>query len=303
VEGLAQAGVAARALGANGFPPVAIEGGELPGGRVALDCRQSSQFLSALLLAAPRSLNAVEIEVTHGPVSRPYVDITLDVLERFGIAAERRGDAWFRVPGGQRFRAGRYAVEPDASQAGYFWAAAAVTGATVKVRGIGFDSRQGDIALLGILERMGCRVAAEPDGVAVTGGPLAAVEVDMGDLPDVAPTLAVAAAYARGRTTIRNVAHLRDKESDRLSAVTAGLTKMGIACGFTADTLWVEGGAPHGAVIATHDDHRIAMSFAVAGLRTPGVAIENEGCVAKSFPAFWEVFAALEGGEGPAGKP
>jgi 3-phosphoshikimate 1-carboxyvinyltransferase len=140
---------------------------------------------------------------------------------------------------------------------------------------------------------MGCRVASDADGVAVSGGQLSSVEVDMADIPDVVPTLAVAAAYARGRTVIRNVAHLREKESDRLAAVSSGLGRMGIRAGCDADALWVDGGTPHGAAIDCCDDHRIAMSFAVAGLRTPGVEILDESCVRKSFPAFWEVFETL----------
>ncbi|HSB55520.1 MAG TPA: 3-phosphoshikimate 1-carboxyvinyltransferase, partial [Gemmatimonadales bacterium] len=287
LDGLAQAGVAARSLDGNGCPPVAIEGGGLTGGRVDLNCALSSQFLSALLLVGPHAREGIEVRVTHGPVSRPYIDITLDTMASFGVQAERDGYAWFKVPGGQRYRAGRHRVEPDCSQAGYFWAAAAVTASTVSVRGARRGSRQGDIRILEILERMGCRVSSETDGVAVSGGPLSAVEVDMADIPDVVPTLAVTAAYARGRTVIRNVAHLRGKESDRLAAVSAGLARMRVRSGCDADTLWVDGGQPHGAAIDCCNDHRIAMSFAVAGLKTPGMAILDESCVQKSFPTFW----------------
>jgi 3-phosphoshikimate 1-carboxyvinyltransferase len=147
--------------------------------------------------------------------------------------------------------------------------------------------------VLEILERMGCRVTSRPEGVAVSGGALAAVDVDMGDIPDVVPTVAVTAAFARGRTRIRNVAHLREKESDRLAAVCAGLNRMGIAAGCDAEHLWVEGGTPRPAAIDCCDDHRIAMSFAVAGLKAPGVRILDEACVRKSFPGFWETLAGL----------
>jgi 3-phosphoshikimate 1-carboxyvinyltransferase len=293
LDALVQAGGGARSLAANGCPPVLIEGGGISGGRVAVNCSVSSQFLSALLLIGPYTRRGLEIEVTQGPVSRPYVDVTLDTMVKFGVAVERRGYEWFRVAGGQCYRPGAYRVEPDCSQAGYFWAAAAVTGGTVKVRGISRESRQGDIRLVEIFERMGCRIAVESEGLTVSGGELTGVEADMADIPDMVPTLAVVAAYAAGRTTIRNVAHLRAKESDRLASVTAELTKMGIGAGYDEDTLWVEGGTPRGAVIATHNDHRIAMSFAVAGLRTPGVVIADESCVQKSFPDFWEVFEGL----------
>jgi 3-phosphoshikimate 1-carboxyvinyltransferase len=293
LDGLAQAGVTARSLDGNGCPPVAIEGGGLSGGRVDLNCALSSQFLSALLLVGPHTREGIEVRVTHGPVSRPYIDITLDTLASFGVQAERDGYAWFKVPGGQCYRAGRHRVEPDCSQAGYFWAAAAVTASTVSVRGTRRGSRQGDIRILEILERMGCRVASQADGVAVSGGALSAVDVDMGDIPDVVPTVAVVAAFARGRTVIRNVAHLRGKESDRLAAVSAGLNQMGIAAGCDADRLWIEGGTPQPAAIDCCNDHRIAMSFAVAGLKAPGVRILDEACVRKSFPGFWETLEGL----------
>lgn len=293
LDGLAQAGVAARSLDGNGCPPVAIEGGGFAGGRVDLNCALSSQFLSALLLVGPHTREGLEVRVTRGPVSRPYIDITLDTMASFGVQAERDGYAWFKVPGGQRYRAGRHRVEPDCSQAGYFWAAAAVTASTVSVRGAHRGSRQGDIRILEILERMGCRVASQADGVAVSGGALSAVDVDMGDIPDVVPTVAVVAAFARGRTVLRNVAHLRGKESDRLAAVSAGLNQMGIAAGCEADRLWIEGGTPHPAAIDCCNDHRIAMSFAVAGLKAPGVRILDEACVQKSFPNFWETLEGL----------
>jgi 3-phosphoshikimate 1-carboxyvinyltransferase len=253
----------------------------------------SSQFLSALLLGAPYTREGLEVQVTHGPVSRPYIDITLDTMAIFGVQAERAGYAWFKVQGGQCYRAVNHAVEPDCSQAGYFWAAAAVTGSTVKVRGTRRNSRQGDIRIVDILEQMGCRVASQADGVAVSGGALSAVDVDMGDVPDAVPTVALVAAYARGRTVIRNVAHLREKESDRLAAVSTGLAQMEVAAGCDAETLWIEGGRPHAAAIDCCNDHRIAMSFAVAGLKTPGVLILDETCVQKSFPGFWETLEGL----------
>lgn len=293
LDGLSRLGAAARSLAGNGCPPVEVAGGGVAGGRTDLNCALSSQFLSALLLIGPCTRDGVEIRVRQGPVSRPYIDITLDTLSRFGVAFDRNGYDWFSVPGGQRYRSGGFHVEPDCSQAGYFWAAAAITGSTVAVRGTRLDSRQGDIRLTGILEQMGCTLTALESGVAVTGGRLTAVDVDMGDIPDVVPTLAVVAAFARGRTVIRNVAHLKEKESDRLAAVCAELGKMGIESGYDETTLWVQGGMPRAAAIECHDDHRIAMSFAVAGLKTEGIRILDEACIQKSFPDFWEVFAGL----------
>jgi len=300
LEGLNQLGVPARSLAGNGCPPVEVPGGSLAGGKALLNCALSSQFLSALLLVAPCSRNGVEVQVQHGPVSRPYIDITLDTMARFGVHSDRRTYEWFSIPAGQRYRPGTHEVEPDCSQAGYFWAAAAITGSTIVVNGTRLDSRQGDIRLVEILERMGCRASAGASGVAVTGGELTAAEIDMGDIPDVVPTLAVVAAFARGRTILRNVAHLKEKESDRLAAVCSELSKMGIECGYDEDGLWVQGGHPNGASIDCHNDHRIAMSFAVAGLKAAGLKIQDEACVQKSFPAFWEVFEGLYGGVGRA---
>jgi 3-phosphoshikimate 1-carboxyvinyltransferase len=251
----------------------------------------------------PCTEEGLDISVTQGPVSRPYIDMTVSVMERLGIRLDRDGYERFRIPGGQRYRAGDYTVEPDISNAGYFWAAAAVTGGRVKVRGVGPDSRQGDIRLAALFERMGCTLSQEADGLALSGvldasgrPKLSALDVDMGDMPDMVPTLAVAAAFAQGTTVIRNVAHLRAKESDRLAAVAAELGKMGISARTTEAELIVEGGRPHGAVIDTYDDHRIAMSFAVAGLAVPGMHIKDEGCVRKSFPGFWEAFEGLYNG-------
>jgi 3-phosphoshikimate 1-carboxyvinyltransferase len=276
-----------------GCPPITVSGGRIAHRKVQIDCRVSSQYLSGLLLAAPCTEKGMAIEVAGGPVSKPYIDMTVEILERFGIVVNRDGYTRFDVPGRQRYRCGSYEVAPDASQAGYFWAAAAVSGATVTVQGVYADAIQGDVRLAQVLGRMGCRVDATPAGIAVTGGELKAVAVDMGDMPDMVPTLAVVAAFARGTTVITNVAHLRAKECDRLAAVEAELAKMGINAHSTADELHVTGGTPHGAEIETYEDHRIAMCFAVAGLRVAGVRIKNPGCVAKSFPDFWEVFGGL----------
>jgi 3-phosphoshikimate 1-carboxyvinyltransferase len=293
LAGLNQIGISARSLKDTGCPPVEISGKNTAGGKARLNCATSSQFLSALLLIGPCLQNGIEISVTDGPVSRPYVDITLAVMQSFGISFERSGYEWFRVPGRQAYQAGSYTVEPDCSQAGYFWAAAAITGSTIKVKSISADSLQGDIRFLELLKAMGCQVITESGGITVCGAELTAIEADMGDIPDLVPTLAAVAAYARGTTVISNVEHLKDKESDRLSAVVNALTKMGINAAYDNQALRVTGGQPHGAEIETYNDHRIAMSFAIAGLRTQTVLIKNESCVAKSFPDFWRVLDSL----------
>lgn len=293
LDALNSLGVSARSVHGNGCPPVEIIGGAVDGGRIGLNCGVSSQYLSALLLIAPYMRNGLEIIVTEGPVSGPYIDMTIDVMNRLGADVKRDGYKRFSVSGGRIYKSGSYHVEPDCSNASYFWAAAAVTGGSVKVLGIDRNSRQGDVRLLSILESMGCAVADENDGVRVTGGPLKAIKADMADMPDMVPTLAVVAAFADGTTEIINVAHLKAKESDRLAATAAELQKMGISAECTDSGLIITGGVPGGADIDTYDDHRIAMSFSVAGLVTPGVRIKNETCVEKSFPEYWRIFESM----------
>jgi 3-phosphoshikimate 1-carboxyvinyltransferase len=293
IEGLHQLGIKGRSVNGNGCPPVQIIAQPVGGGRIHLNCSVSSQYLSALLLIAPYARQGIEIRVSQGPVSRPYVDITLDVMQKFGVGVERCNYEWFNVRGSQRYHAGEYFVEPDCSQAGYFWAAAAITGAGIKVKDVWPESCQGDIGFIELLEIMGCRVYRESDGITVTGDSLSAVEADMADLPDMVPTLAVVAAFAKGTTVIRNVAHLKVKESDRLAALRNELARVGIETRLDDGNLLIRGGRPHGAQIKTYGDHRIAMSFALVGLKTAGIVIEDETCVEKSFPNFWQVLEKL----------
>lgn len=293
LSALQQLGVPAVSLDGNNCPPVRITGGSTNGGKVAINCSVSSQYLSSLLLMAPCTAKGLDITVTHGPVSRPYIDMTIHIMEMFGIRVQREGYTRFTVSGGQVYRKGDYLVEPDGSQAGYFWGAAAITGTSVKVKRTSTTSTQGDMKLAQVFEKMGCRVDHDPDGIRVTGGRLSAIEVDMADMPDMVPTLAVVAAFAKGTTIIRNVAHLKAKESNRLTATKTELERMGITAQSTESELLVTGGMPKGAEIETYDDHRIAMSFAMAGLKVPGVLIKDPDCVEKSFPNFWEVFETL----------
>jgi len=294
IDALLQIGVQVRSTSNNGCPPVEVNGENLVGGAVDIDCRISSQYLTGLLLIAPCTERGLEIKVTQGPVSRPYVDMTIDVMSEFGIAIDRQGYDRFQVAGKQAYRSGAYGVEADGSQAGYFWAAAAICRKAVKVKGVSKDSCQGDLNFSKVLESMGCAITNESDGITVSGGDrLRAVEIDMGDMPDMVPTLAVVAAFAEGTTVIRNVSHLKSKESDRLTSVVNELIKMGITARCSDDELMVTGGQPRGAEIETYGDHRIAMSFAVAGLTTPGTVIRDETCVEKSFPNFWKVFEGM----------
>ncbi len=284
-----------------GCPPLDIEAAGLAGGRTVLPEGKSSQYLSSLLLVAPYARQPAELVVEGRVFSRPYVEMTLAVMADFGIRVEASPQLdFFRIPRG-RYRASTYRIEGDASSASYFWAAAAVTGGRVTVTNVPVPSLQGDALLVPLLARMGCRVVQSGGGITVRGPEkLTAVTADMGNMPDVAPTLAVVAAFAEGTSVIENIAHLRIKECDRLAAVVSELRKLGAHVEEEEDRMIIHGRAGgtglHGARIHTYDDHRIAMSFAVAGLRVGGVEIGDPGCVAKSFPDFWQRFDQLADG-------
>jgi 3-phosphoshikimate 1-carboxyvinyltransferase len=289
VRALRDWGVGQIAVKQETFPPVRIRSEGIPGGKARLTGRESSQYLSSLLLAAPYAVAGAEIEVEGAIVSGPYVDLTLEVMERFGVEVWREGYHRFRIPAGSGYLPRNFQVEGDASSASYFWAAAAVTGGTVTTENIvAKTSRQGDLAFLEVLERMGCTVKREGRRAVVQGGPLIGLEADLSRMPDMAPTLAAVALFARGKTVIRNVAHLRLKESDRLEALREEWTRLGARIEALPDGLIIEGQGPlQGACCDPHDDHRLAMSLAVVGLKVPGIKIRNETCVRKSFPDFW----------------
>jgi len=298
MEALAGWGVAIRSLAGTGCPPLEITGAGIRGGKTLLPEGKSSQYLSSLLLVAPYAAEPAVLEVAGEILSKPYVHMTLAVMESFGIKVQASPELnYFEIPGG-KYLPREYSIEGDASSASYFWAAAAVTGGRVTVANVPACSLQGDAELVEILARMGCRVEKSTAGITVSGpAELTGIEVDMGNCPDVVPTLAVVAARAQGRTVISNIAHLRIKECDRLHVMATELAKLGVVVAEHADSLVIEGqgrgAALHGAEIATHEDHRIAMSFAVAGLFVPGVVVLGEECVGKSFPNFWEKFAEL----------
>ena len=290
VDALAALGAPGRILGRGGCPPVEMAGGGLPGGEATIDASRSSQFVSGLLLAAPCAERDVVLHLRDGAlVSRPFVDLTLDVMAAFGAEAGWLGDASLRVAA-SGYRARDYAVEPDAQAAVYGFAAAAITGGRVRVEGLGAGSVQGDLGILEALAAMGCRVSRGADAIEIEGSPtLRGVDVDGNGWPDAALALAVVAMYADGPTEIRGLAHLRIKETDRLAALENEITRMGARATASGDVLRIEPGPLHGAAIETYDDHRMAMSFALAGLRTPGVTILEPGCVAKTWPDFFDV--------------
>jgi 3-phosphoshikimate 1-carboxyvinyltransferase len=293
LDALNQIGIDAGSDTPQGFPPVTIQGKSRRGGVTRLDCSKSSQYLSALLMIGPFMAEGLTIKLAAPPVSSPYIDLTLDVMKQFQVDARKTDATTYEVSGGQAYAAGSYAVEPDLSNAGYFWAAGAVTGQKIGVANIFSRSLQGDFKQIHILEKMGCSLFFDDDRVAVKGRSLFAVDVDMSDTPDAVPAIAVVAAFARGTTRITNIGHLREKECDRIHAVASQLEKMGIQVSQGEDWLAITGGRPAGAFINTFNDHRIAMAFAVAGLVVPGMQIENPACVGKSFPGFWDLFDAL----------
>jgi len=300
MEALQGWGVDIESDAQNGCPPLTIRANGLVGGTTVLPEGKSSQYLSSLLLVAPYAAEPSELEVQGEVYSKPYVEMTLRVMHSFGVRAEATPMLnFFRIPR-LPYQGREYSIEGDASGASYFWAAAAITGGRVTVANVPVPSLQGDAQLVPLLARMGCDVTrAGVSGLTVQGPEkLRAIEVDMGDMPDVAPTLAVVAAFAEGTTVIQNIAHLRIKECDRLAAMVTELGRMGAEVEEREDSMLIHGRAGgsnlHGAEIKTYDDHRIAMCFAVAGLRVPGVTITGEQCVAKSFPDFWERFGMLE---------
>ncbi len=289
-------GVEAVAESPGECPPVVIRSRGLAGGKASVQSGTSSQFASGLAMAAACTATGLEIEFAGRLVSRPYLEMTRRVMESFGGRCHVAGERTWRIPPGG-YTGRPYAVEPDASAASYFTAAAAITGGRVRIEGLGRDSLQGDIAFCDALERMGCRVEWEPAAVTVAGRAARGIEIDMNAISDTVPTLAVVALFAAGPTVIRNVAHVRDKETDRIGDLVRELRRLGGDVEERADglTVWPTGQSTplRAARIRTYDDHRMAMSLALAGLQVAGVEIEDPACVAKTFPAYWERLASL----------
>ena len=293
VEALNQLGATLEAT--QGCPPVRIRASGLRGGVARVTGDVSSQFVSAILMVAPCARHPVTLELSTALGSRPYVDMTLDVMRAFGAEVRRQEYGTFAISPCRYRSPFTYAVEPDMSAASYFFAAPAVCGGTVVVRGVPLRSLQGDIAFLDVLELMGCDVAYTDEGVRVTGAPpLHGVDTDMRDIPDTAQTLAVVAPFATTPTRIRGIATARLKETDRIHATCAELRRLGVRVDEYDDGLTVfpcDRFTP--ATIRTYADHRMAMAFALVGLRVPGVTIEDPSCVAKTFPDFFDVLGSL----------
>jgi 3-phosphoshikimate 1-carboxyvinyltransferase len=302
---LRRLGVDARTESDSGCPPVLVRADGLPGGTVTVSGRISSQYLSALLLAAPYADAPVAITVDGDLVSKPYAAMTCRLMADFGVPVANDNYQHFVVEPG-RYAAQDYQIEPDATAATYFWAAAALTGGRVTVAGLTANCAQGDVAFVSVLEKMGCRVTEAADGLTVEGPPikpgksgaprLRGLRVDLNAMPDTALTLAALALFAEGETVIENVANLRVKETDRLAALATELRKFGATVDERPDGLRIVPPLhPHPARVETYDDHRMAMSFALAALRVEGVEILGAKCVTKTFPDFFPVLRQLAG--------
>ncbi|MBN2115089.1 MAG: 3-phosphoshikimate 1-carboxyvinyltransferase [Anaerolineales bacterium] len=276
-------------------PPVRILASGLPGGKTKIAGNVSSQFLSALLMIAPYAKSPVEIEVITELNSKPYVDMTIAIMQDFGVKIERQGYARFITQPSHFFPLSSYSIESDASAASYFFAAPAICNGTVRVENISRKSRQGDMGFLDVLRQMGCSIKEVNNFIEVTGtNSLHGVDVDMRDISDTAQTLAAIAPFASSPTRIRGIAFIRAKETDRVHAVCTELLRLGVRVEEHEDGLTIYPcGETRPATIQTYNDHRMAMAFSLIGLRAEGITIENPSCVSKTFPAFFEVLETL----------
>lgn len=289
LDALTQLGVDAVSIHATGCPPVRVRSQGFTGGFAQMDGSESSQFLSALLMAGPCTERGLEIEVIGDLVSKPYIDLTQAAMAAFGATMEHEDYRRFVVPGGRSYRATDYTVEPDASAASYFFALAAATGGRVRVNNLGIGSAQGDLRFVDVLEQMGCTVTRAATFTEVQGpAQLRGIDVDMNALSDTAQTLAAIAPLADGPVVIRNIAHVRVKETDRITAMVTELQRLGVNAEEMPDGMIVRPGPVQPGRVETYDDHRMAMSFAILGSVVPGIRINDPGCVAKTVPDFWE---------------
>jgi 3-phosphoshikimate 1-carboxyvinyltransferase len=293
LDALRQLGADAVSEAGTGCPPVVVRAAGLPGGRAEVAGNISSQFLSAVLQAAPCAASDVVLSVRGELVSKPYVAMTLAVMRAFGVETLSDGSS-FRVPAPQSYRGCTYSIEPDASAASYFFAAAAIAGGTVTVEGLSHSSLQGDVDFCDCLRQMGCEIIDGDAQITVAGKPLHGIDVDMNAISDTVQTLGAVALFADGPTTIRNVGHIRHKETDRIAALAAELRKFGAEIEERPDGLRITPKPLHGAAIDTYDDHRMAMSMALVGLVVPGVVIRDPGCTSKTYPDFFSDLASLQ---------
>jgi 3-phosphoshikimate 1-carboxyvinyltransferase len=295
VDALRQAGADVEYLKKEGFPPLKIKASGLTGGKVAIDGRVSSQFLTAFLMASPLAASDCIVSVKGDLVSKPYIDITLKIMAAFGVEVENRNFTEFYIKGAQRYSSpGNFLVEGDASSASYFLAAAAIKGGKVRVNGVGSGSLQGDVQFAHVLEAMGAKITWGEGFIEAEPGVLHGVDMDMNHIPDAAMTIAVAALFAQGPTIIRNVGNWRVKETDRLAAMATELKKLGAEVVEGEDFIKIHPPKKFNpAVIDTYNDHRMAMCFSLAALGDADVTINDPGCTSKTFPDYFEQFAGI----------
>lgn len=297
-DALRAAGVRVEEQGGAGRLPVTVAG-PLRTAALEVPGDVSSQFLTGLLLIGPALVEGLELTVTTELISRPYVDMTVAVMAAFGAVVDHDEvggrETWHVSP--ERYRATTYAIEPDASAASYAWAAAVVTGGRITVPGLHRGSLQGDVAFADVLGLMGADVTWRDDAITVAAGEgLHGIDVDMAHISDTVPTLAAVAALAEGPTTIRGVGFIRDKESDRIAAPVAELQRCGIDAEATVDGMVIRPRPLRATTFETYRDHRMAMAFALLGLAAPGMAVRDPGCVAKTFPGYWDLLEELRAG-------
>ena len=297
LDALCQLGVNAQSASGNGFPPVIVEGGgsvfsrgpsSSVSGKVRIRGDISSQFLSGLLMIAPLAKQPIVVEVSGPLVSQSYAAMTVSMMKEFGVEVVTDGKSFFEIPMHPWYDAGAFQVEPDASSASYFLAAAAIMQGKVAVEGLGTKSLQGDQRFVNLLYEMGCHTKVSDQRTCVKGWPIHGIDTDMNDISDTVMTLAAVACFAEGPTTIRNVAHIRHKETDRLTALATELHRVGAGVDEFPDGLTITPRPLHGAEIETYNDHRMAMSMALIGLKVPGIVIKNPACVAKTYPGFFD---------------
>ncbi len=291
VDALGPLGVNINSLNNDGCVPIHVNPG-FEGGETILKGNKSSQYFSSILISAPYAKKDVVIHTEGKLISKPFIDITIGMMKDFGVEVINDNYRKFTVKAGQRYKAREYDIEGDYSGSAFFFEMAAITGGKIKITNLIQDTYQGEKKFVDFLEQMGCSVDRGADYVEVVGGPLNAIEVDMGDYPDLVPALAVTAAFAKGESKFTGIAHLKDKECNRLLAPVEELPKMGIEARCTEDSLIVVGGVPHGATIDAHADHRIAMAFSAPGLVVP-ITINGTEYMAKSCPDFLDRMEAL----------
>lgn len=293
IKALNQIGPSIHCQPETGCPPVSIETTGLEGGQLSVRAKMSSQYLSAILMAAPAARATVEITIDGERVSQPYIDMTIAIMSQFGVHVDSTDNGYIVEP--QSYTARRYSIEPDASAASYFFATAAITGGRITVDGLNRQTLQGDVRFVDALEQMGCTVTSDDNSITVEGGKLRGIDIDMNSFSDTAQTLSAVAVFADGPTNIRNIVHNRYKETDRIAAVATELRQLGLQIEERHDGMTIHPGEIRPATIETYDDHRMAMSFALIGLKAQGIRIADPGCTSKTYPDYFTDLSRLCG--------